>query len=195
MPISVVCPKCTKKLNAPDALAGKRAKCPQCTTVVVVPGIGVNAGVVPAPPVAPEPPPSPQTSIWDEDLDYRVPPLPKAAPSEEPARRPCPACGEMIPLQAAKCRFCDEVFDKALRRKEKKRKSRREYSDRDSDVSGLEVVGCILFSGLTFVWGFILLLQGKPKGRKVIAISFVAAIVWALIRFALEGVPPGRHLP
>ena len=36
MPISVTCP-CGKKLNAPDTLAGKRAKCPVCKELVEIP--------------------------------------------------------------------------------------------------------------------------------------------------------------
>ena len=31
-------------------------------------------------------------------------------------RRPCPECGEMIAVGAAKCRFCGAVFDPRLRR-------------------------------------------------------------------------------
>ncbi len=37
MPITVVCPACQKRSNAPDALAGKRAKCAGCGGVIVVP--------------------------------------------------------------------------------------------------------------------------------------------------------------
>ncbi len=36
MPISVTCP-CGKKLNAPDTLAGKKAKCPACKQMLTVP--------------------------------------------------------------------------------------------------------------------------------------------------------------
>ena len=36
MPISVVCPSCNGKLQAPDKLAGKKAKCPQCGELVQV---------------------------------------------------------------------------------------------------------------------------------------------------------------
>ena len=38
MPISVSC-KCGKKLNAPDTLAGKKAKCPACSAMLVVPEV------------------------------------------------------------------------------------------------------------------------------------------------------------
>ncbi|NLE38127.1 MAG: hypothetical protein GX621_08910, partial [Pirellulaceae bacterium] len=37
MPINVLCPKCRKKLSAPDAMAGKRAKCPHCGQLMQLP--------------------------------------------------------------------------------------------------------------------------------------------------------------
>ena len=37
MPISVKCGDCGKGLKAPDALAGKKAKCPQCGSVIPIP--------------------------------------------------------------------------------------------------------------------------------------------------------------
>ena len=39
MPISVKCGDCGKALKAPDALAGKKARCPDCGAVVAVPEI------------------------------------------------------------------------------------------------------------------------------------------------------------
>ena len=38
MPIEFRCPSCSKLLRTPDESAGKKAKCPQCATVVDVPG-------------------------------------------------------------------------------------------------------------------------------------------------------------
>jgi phage FluMu protein Com len=37
MPISVVCPSCNQRLSAPDKSAGRNAKCPKCSAVVVIP--------------------------------------------------------------------------------------------------------------------------------------------------------------
>lgn len=37
MPIPVQCPKCSARLNAPDAAAGKKVKCRNCQAVLVVP--------------------------------------------------------------------------------------------------------------------------------------------------------------
>jgi hypothetical protein len=37
MPTTVQCPGCSSRLNAPDAAAGKKVKCPKCQTLIVVP--------------------------------------------------------------------------------------------------------------------------------------------------------------
>ena len=79
MPIFVVCPGCGVKLNAPDAAAGKRVKCPKpnCGTVVPVP--------------APEPAPAPAATL--ELPDEEAPPAPKKVAAAE---------GEDTPRKAAK---------------------------------------------------------------------------------------------
>lgn len=38
MPISVLCPSCDAPVNAPDSAAGKRAKCPKCQELMILPG-------------------------------------------------------------------------------------------------------------------------------------------------------------
>ena len=37
MPIRVKCTQCGRRLVAPDTLAGKKAKCPKCGTIMPVP--------------------------------------------------------------------------------------------------------------------------------------------------------------
>ena len=39
MPLSVVCSQCGKTLRATDAMAGKRARCPNCKTLVQIPAV------------------------------------------------------------------------------------------------------------------------------------------------------------
>lgn len=36
MPISVVCPECSARMNAPDELLGKKVKCPKCQSPIMV---------------------------------------------------------------------------------------------------------------------------------------------------------------
>lgn len=92
MPVSVQCGECGKNLRAPDALAGKTAKCPLCGAVISVPGTSVTG------------------TIEDEIVE-----LVDAVEAQDvsPNRRPCPMCGEMIVATAVKCRFCGEVLDES----------------------------------------------------------------------------------
>jgi hypothetical protein len=78
MPILVACPGCSTKLNAPDAAAGKRVKCPkpQCGMIVPVPApAAADPGfeVVedePAPP-PPKPKTKPLIAVVEADDDDR----------------------------------------------------------------------------------------------------------------------------
>ncbi len=113
MPIKVNCALCGKTLSAPDSAAGKKAKCPGCGQIVTVPGVAavtapkvvhVAEAVHVAATAAPSPLP-PQTPT----------PAASSAAAEGETRQPCPECGEMIVKGAAKCRFCDAIFDSKLR--------------------------------------------------------------------------------
>ncbi len=119
MPIKMTCPSCGKTLSAPDNAAGKQAKCPGCGQIMTVPEAVVEAEGIYAP--APEPessyspqPPTGDGASWlDEVQGAAAGPTASGAGSE--ARRPCPQCGEMIVAGAAKCRFCNAVFDPRLK--------------------------------------------------------------------------------
>lgn len=67
MPIAVLCGNCNAKLNAPDAAAGKKVKCPKCATVLQIP--------------APEP--EPDFEVVDEPA-----PTPKAKPKAPAIPKP-----------------------------------------------------------------------------------------------------------
>ena len=85
-------------------------------------------------------------------------------------------CGELIVAGAAKCRFCDEVFDSALRTANEKKKSRN-YWPEDEQLSGLEMVLGVLCSGISCIIGLIWMIQGKPKGLKMVGVAIVADVV------------------
>src|SRR6266511_57548 len=135
MAITHDCPACARKLTAPDELAGKKARCPFCQAVMTVPEAPVyEAEAVPPPPRAREPEPPPRRH---EEPPFR-PNLPpeleritarRSAASESDERRPCPMCGEMIVAGALKCRYCGEVFDSSLRRRESYGRGGRGYAD------------------------------------------------------------------
>jgi predicted RNA-binding Zn-ribbon protein involved in translation (DUF1610 family) len=177
VPIPVTCPSCGKKLQAPDAAAGKQARCPSCASLMTVPEpvheaeeVGPDFGIG-----EPSGPSGGVGGLLDE-LDAQ------SGPVGEP-RRPCPMCGEMILASAVKCRYCGEVFDPTLKRKEAKA---RRYSSSDEDLSTADWLLAILCSGIGCIIGVVWLIQGKPKAGKMIGVSVLCAILWNVVRFAIE---------
>lgn len=96
MPLDFDCTHCRRRIRAPEELAGKKAKCPQCQQVVDVPEPVYQAEEI-------APPPAPPGAPFDAE-----------AGETAGERRPCPMCGEQILVSALKCRFCGSVFDAAL---------------------------------------------------------------------------------
>ena len=43
MPINMTCPSCSKPLTAPESAVGRRAKCPGCAQVMIVPDVVFDA--------------------------------------------------------------------------------------------------------------------------------------------------------
>src|SRR5262249_5208870 len=137
-------------------------------------------------PIPTDPPAAEGTELApnDDAGGYDLAPDPVAPPPVEPPRRPCPMCGEMIPVGAAQCRFCKEIFDPTLK---KAQKSQRGAVDaNDEDLTTGEWVLAILCSGIGCILGIVWMIQGKPKGKKMFGISIVCAIIWNIIRFAIE---------
>lgn len=166
MPIPITCPSCNGKFNAPDAAAGKKGKCPSC------------GGIIPIPLAAPV------EDVYEaEDFGYRPfddddfnPPTP-SEPPETDDRKPCPKCGERIAREALRCRWCGEVFDPALRKQAKKRKSRSYAPDDDSDLSTVDWILCIFCGTIACILGIVYAVQGKPKGLKMILVTIVIGFI------------------
>lgn len=181
MPIKVTCASCNKSFKAPDNAAGKKTKCPQCGGIIEIPTPEPFADLMEAE-VAP---------TWGfDDEDFEV-----APPVDLPAaddRKPCPKCGEFIARQAVKCRFCGEVFDPALKKKMKKKRSKGHSAD-DEDLSGLEWVVAILCSGIGCIVGLIWMIQGKPKGQKMLAVSIIVQVIGGVIRVMVEMMNEGQQ--
>jgi predicted RNA-binding Zn-ribbon protein involved in translation (DUF1610 family) len=114
MPISFSCLQCGKKLKAPDNAAGKSSKCPGCGTTVTCPEPIYDAELVETSGAVPggiDP-----YGDLDDDKPYAMTAAAPAPATATEDRRPCPMCGESIMVAAAKCRFCGEVFDPAIKK-------------------------------------------------------------------------------
>ena len=144
MAISFSCPRCGKKLKAPDSAAGKSSKCPGCGSPVTCPEPVYDAELVNAPPGGLDP-----FADLDTDKPYEMAapaagmPGPAEASAGE-ARRPCPMCGEMIVATAAKCRYCGEIFDPALKKAKKKKQKGRGGDDENLSTGDTAPRGALL---------------------------------------------------
>jgi hypothetical protein len=58
--------------------------------------------------------------------------------------------------------------------------------DDESTLSTGEILLCIFCSGIACIMGIVFLTQGKPKGWKMIAISFGVSMIGGIIRGAIE---------
>ena len=172
--IPIKCPGCGAKLKAPDNAAGRQMPCPKCGTALTVAEPVFEAEALPDPP--------PPADMYG--LDDPAPRAVESAPPDE-GRRPCPMCGEMILAAAAKCRYCGEVFDPALKKAEAlKRKG--SGAPGDEDLSSGEWVLAILCSGIGCIMGIVWMIQGKPKGKKMFGVSLLAGIAWSVLRAVIE---------
>jgi predicted RNA-binding Zn-ribbon protein involved in translation (DUF1610 family) len=184
MPINMNCPSCNKTLSAPDTAAGKKAKCPACGQIMTVPEVIQEAEEFSAPqpstPFSPQPPAGSAENWLDAMQGPAAAATPPGAGGE--ARRPCPECGEMIMVGAAKCRFCNAIFDPHLKLTEGKR----HYAPGDENLSTGDWIFCILCAGIACIFGIVYAIQGKPKGMKMVGISFAAAVVWNILNAILQ---------
>src|SRR5690242_4122227 len=106
MSITFKCTTCDRLLKVKEEMAGRRVRCPECRAVLQVPELQ-DAEESPAP-------------TQPAEVGYAVA-APESTEGSAEKRRPCPMCGEMILMDAVKCRFCGEIFDETLKRAEGKK--------------------------------------------------------------------------
>jgi predicted Zn finger-like uncharacterized protein len=97
MATTLNCPGCQTPLRVREDMTGKKIKCPRCGQVVTVPAD--------EPVVLEE-----VTEATGAEKITTEPPAPKG-PKSKPATRPCPECGERIPVTARTCRYCKAELD------------------------------------------------------------------------------------
>ena len=175
MPITFQCPNCGKRLKAPESAVGKSSTCPGCGQMVSCPDPVYEAEVV---------------NVGGGDESHDVADIPPGAGSSIESRHPCPMCGELILAMAARCRFCGELFDPTLTTSNKQKKSRK-YWPEDEELSGLELVLAALCSGIGCIIGLIWLIEGKPKGLKMIGVAIVADLVKCALIAVFEATQNG----
>ena len=177
MPISVTC-ECGKTLKAPDTSAGKKAKCPECSAVIKIPEQVFDAEEI---------------DEYEDDEAAEENPYSTPVRSKSGQRKACPACGEMILADAAKCRFCDEVFDARLKTSSKVGKKSR---SRRSPLAGPWKRLCGAFAdGLSFIAfcipSFLLSLASGPDGNnRALAmvgglLLLIGILAWIILYFYL----------
>lgn len=123
MAIRVKCSGCGKTIVGGEDWAGKRAKCPKCSTVVefpapttfVSPDIEEPSEAWLGGPVPTQPP----LTTFDSPLTSAAsPPPPIQHPRPSPAvedKVRCPFCQELIVGTAKKCKHCGEIIDPVLK--------------------------------------------------------------------------------
>jgi predicted RNA-binding Zn-ribbon protein involved in translation (DUF1610 family) len=185
MSISFQCPRCGKKLKAPDNAAGKSSSCPGCGGKVTCPEPIYDAEVVEMELASEKPKGFDPYDELDDGKPYGVVAPQPPAQSSDDSRRPCPMCGEMIVANAAKCRFCGEVFDPTLKKAKSKKKKKR-HDPEDEDLSGSEIAIALICSGIGCIAGLVWMIQGKPKGLKMFGLSFLMVVIWNIANVVFQ---------
>lgn len=176
MPIRFDCPSCGRSLQVSESSAGEHVTCPNCRNSLTVPEDVVDAETF-GDTSAPSPSDSSRSSEREEN-DRR-----EIIGHASNDRRPCPMCGEMIPVKAAKCRFCGEIFDPELRRMEEKKKIPSSDADMGTGEWVLVILPC---SWIGCIFGIVWMLQGKPKGPKMFGLSLLSTFIWSCIQVAIK---------
>ena len=177
MSIRFDCPKCGKRLSAPDGATGRTATCPGCQALVTAPKPQPGT-LVEEPSVASTfPPPDAAGTSADE--------LPQFTTDEQQATTSCPRCGEPVVTPALVCQACGESLGAGTPRKKKR-------AAQESELETSDWLLCLLCSVVGCIMGFVCLAQGKPKGLKMVFVSLGMILVWGVVRVAMQTILQGR---
>ena len=68
---------------------------------------------------------------------------------------------------------------------ESRKKKGKKYSADEENLSGGDIAVGLICSGIGCIAGIVWMIQGKPKGLKMTCISFVMAIFWSFVCYAV----------
>jgi hypothetical protein len=156
----VTCPSCNATLKTAESSAGKRAKCPKCAGIIQIPELAAPVDEYELDTEA-----SVGGAFSDDEL--------AGGPPITADRRPCPACGELIPKKAIKCRFCGEILDHSMR----------------------GVIGSASGAGDVSDPGWLKVRSGLSILYNCIIIIFIAAIVMVISGMVMAGMAAGAGDP
>ncbi len=171
MPIKVLCSGCGVTLTTPDSSAGKHAKCPKCGGAIQIPSVQQEEIY--------EAESSPFSGLSAEEMT--------SGTVSEDERKPCPACGEMIVRDAVKCRYCGEIFDPTLKKQELKRLKKSAATIEGEDMTVGDWFVAILCSGIGCIAGIVWMIQGKPKGKKMLMVALAVQGFFIVLQLILAG--------
>jgi hypothetical protein len=118
-----------------------------------------SAGARPAPP----PPPAEEDEYGiADDIPLTPPPLPPSAPAIQPQVTAAP------PLSYATPKKMSVAYGT------------------DDDMSTVDWVLAIVCSGIGCIMGIIYIIQGKPKGKKMLLVSLACGFLWNVVSAAIR---------
>jgi len=184
-------------LHAKDSAAGKQAKCPDCGNPIVIPlpqkvdeeadHYGFDDGGF--------------DGGGYEDAGYGAEPEDDGWDSGgSVGTRSCPACAETIKSVAVKCRFCGEVFDPTILRRQRKSSSKgRALATPGSRLAAALLDGLIQIPlAIAFFVG-IMMTDGNQEGIGIALIGlsgilFLALAIYQLVIISRDGQSIGKRI-
>ena len=78
---------------------------------------------------------------------------------------------------------------------EGRKKKKKKYGPEDEDLSGGDIAVGLLCSGIGCIAGIVWMIQGKPKGWKMVALSIISDVVKSVIVTYLKSQNGGGMAP
>jgi hypothetical protein len=208
----VVSCQCGKQFRVADEQMGKKSRCKGCGAVLHLVPDGAGA----APPPPPPPPPPPADPFAQEDdpfasVDWNAadaqptappppmparssgggapPPMPTPVAAGGPKQKACPSCGAIISAFALRCEHCGANLTGGTPVAAPGKPQKLAYAaggDDDSELTAVDWILCIVCSGIGCILGIVYLIQGKPKGGKMIGISLLVGFISGAVRQYLK---------